>query len=85
MVAAIMLEFTLRINAKCIVEILLKDGKRTQMNFAKIKNEKVLIYNCKNFRYHVPRSWLKPSGNLLVVFEESGGDPTWMTLVGRTA
>ena len=35
--------------------------------------------------YHVPRSWLKPSGNLLVVFEEWGGDPTWMTLVKRTA
>ncbi|XP_071726460.1 beta-galactosidase 8 [Rutidosis leptorrhynchoides] len=26
--------------------------------------------------YHVPRSWLKPSGNLLVLFEEMGGDPT---------
>jgi beta-galactosidase len=35
--------------------------------------------------YHVPRSWLKPSGNLLVVFEEWGGDPTWITLVKRTA
>ncbi|XAR73229.1 Beta-galactosidase [Bertholletia excelsa] len=28
--------------------------------------------------YHVRRSWLKPSGNLLVVFEELGGDPTWI-------
>ncbi|XP_010689565.2 beta-galactosidase 8 isoform X1 [Beta vulgaris subsp. vulgaris] len=26
--------------------------------------------------YHVPRSWVKPSGNVLVVFEEIGGDPT---------
>lgn len=26
--------------------------------------------------YHVPRSWLKPSGNILVLFEEIGGDPT---------
>ncbi|GAU34773.1 hypothetical protein TSUD_205770, partial [Trifolium subterraneum] len=25
--------------------------------------------------YHVPRSWLSPSGNYLVVFEEWGGDP----------
>ncbi|KAK1322784.1 Beta-galactosidase 16 [Acorus calamus] len=25
--------------------------------------------------YHVPRSFLKPSGNLLVLFEEIGGDP----------
>ncbi|CAL5368849.1 unnamed protein product [Camellia sinensis] len=26
--------------------------------------------------YHVPRSWFKPSGNFLVIFEEKGGDPT---------
>ncbi|CAN1276249.1 Beta-galactosidase 3 [Linum perenne] len=26
--------------------------------------------------YHVPRSWFKPSNNVLVVFEETGGDPT---------
>ncbi|CAN1249634.1 Beta-galactosidase 8 [Linum perenne] len=26
--------------------------------------------------YHVPRSWLKSSGNTLVLFEENGGDPT---------
>ncbi|KAJ0478715.1 putative beta-galactosidase [Helianthus annuus] len=26
--------------------------------------------------YHVPRSWFKPSGNVLVMFEEKGGDPT---------
>ncbi|KAL7098178.1 hypothetical protein ACP275_09G001000 [Erythranthe tilingii] len=26
--------------------------------------------------YHVPRSWFKPSGNTLVIFEEKGGDPT---------
>ncbi|KAK6120348.1 hypothetical protein DH2020_045905 [Rehmannia glutinosa] len=35
--------------------------------------------------YHLPRSWLKPSGNLLVVFEEWGGDPTKISLVKRTA
>ncbi|XVF88753.1 hypothetical protein PTKIN_Ptkin19aG0076800 [Pterospermum kingtungense] len=34
--------------------------------------------------YHVPRSWLNPSGNLLVVFEEWGGDPSGITLVKRT-
>ncbi|KAH7279619.1 hypothetical protein KP509_37G026600 [Ceratopteris richardii] len=27
-------------------------------------------------RYHVPRSWLKDGKNLLVLFEEIGGDPT---------
>ncbi|CAH1435081.1 unnamed protein product [Lactuca virosa] len=26
--------------------------------------------------YHVPRSWLKSSGNVMVLFEEIGGDPT---------
>ncbi|BAT90603.1 hypothetical protein LR48_Vigan08g153200 [Vigna angularis] len=25
--------------------------------------------------YHVPRSWLRPQGNTLVLFEESGGNP----------
>ncbi|OMO67301.1 hypothetical protein CCACVL1_20626 [Corchorus capsularis] len=34
--------------------------------------------------YHVPRSWLNPSGNLLVVFEEWGGDPSGISLVKRT-
>ncbi|KAH9602020.1 hypothetical protein KSS87_003555, partial [Heliosperma pusillum] len=27
-------------------------------------------------RYHIPRAWFKPSGNVLVIFEERGGDPT---------
>lgn len=27
-------------------------------------------------RYHIPRSWFKPSENVLVIFEEKGGDPT---------
>ncbi|XP_020572705.1 beta-galactosidase 16-like [Phalaenopsis equestris] len=30
--------------------------------------------------YHVPRSFLKPSGNLLVLFEEMGGNPSAITL-----
>ncbi|XP_017983039.1 PREDICTED: beta-galactosidase [Theobroma cacao] len=34
--------------------------------------------------YHVPRSWLNPSGNLMVVFEEWGGDPSGISLVKRT-
>ena len=36
-----------------------------------------------NFRYHVPHSWLSPTGNLLVVFEESGGNPAGISLVER--
>jgi hypothetical protein len=35
-------------------------------------------------RYHVPRSWLNPTGNLMVVFEEWGGDPTGISLVKRS-
>ncbi|KAG0493896.1 hypothetical protein HPP92_004890 [Vanilla planifolia] len=34
--------------------------------------------------YHVPRSWLKQTGNLLVVFEEWGGDPTKISMVKKT-
>lgn len=33
--------------------------------------------------YHVPRAWLKPTNNLLMLFEELGGDPTKITLVKR--
>jgi hypothetical protein len=36
------------------------------------------------FRYHVPRPWLNPTGNLLVIFEETGGDPTRISMVKRT-
>lgn len=36
------------------------------------------------FRYHVPRSWLKPMQNLLVIFEELGGDPSRISLVKRS-
>ncbi|KAL5563083.1 hypothetical protein UlMin_032830 [Ulmus minor] len=34
--------------------------------------------------YHVPRSWLKPSKNLMVVFEEIGGDVSKIALVKRS-
>ncbi|KAB1203774.1 Beta-galactosidase 3 [Morella rubra] len=33
--------------------------------------------------YHVPRSWLKPRRNLLVVFEELGGDASKISIVQR--
>eukprot|EP00249_Psilotum_nudum_P027019 c34249_g1_i1 orf=587-3136(-) len=33
--------------------------------------------------YHVPRSWLKPRDNLLVLFEEQGGDPSGISVVVR--
>ncbi|CAH8348583.1 unnamed protein product [Eruca vesicaria subsp. sativa] len=34
--------------------------------------------------YHVPRSWLKPRGNLLVLFEELGGDVSKVSVVKRS-
>ncbi|KAL2899535.1 Beta-galactosidase [Bienertia sinuspersici] len=39
--------------------------------------------NCSYAGYHVPRSWLKPAGNLMVVFEEMGGDPNMISLMKK--
>lgn len=33
--------------------------------------------------YHVPRSWLQPGSNTLVLFEEQGGDPTQISFATR--
>ena len=33
--------------------------------------------------YHVPRQWLKPSGNTLVLFEEMEGDPIQISFATR--
>lgn len=35
-------------------------------------------------RYHVPRSWLQPTRNLLVIFEELGGDASKISLVKQS-
>ncbi|OWM76547.1 hypothetical protein CDL15_Pgr005511 [Punica granatum] len=48
--------------------------------------EKKCLSNCGEASqrwYHVPRSWLNPTANLLVVFEEWGGDPNGISLVRR--
>nr|ACC60981.1 beta-galactosidase 1 precursor [Petunia x hybrida] len=55
-------------------------------NYAGPFNEKKCLSNCGDASqrwYHVPRSWLHPTGNLLVVFEEWGGDPNGISLVKR--
>lgn len=44
----------------------------------------MLFFPICNFRYHVPRSWLKPSKNLLIIFEEIGGDVSKIALVKRS-
>ncbi|KAK6911894.1 Glycoside hydrolase 35, catalytic domain [Dillenia turbinata] len=55
-------------------------------NYAGTFNEKKCQTNCGDASqrwYHVPRSWLYPTGNLLVVFEELGGNPFGISLVKR--
>ncbi|XP_061371069.1 beta-galactosidase 1-like isoform X3 [Gastrolobium bilobum] len=55
-------------------------------DYAGTYNENKCRSNCGEASqrwYHVPHSWLKPSGNLLVVFEELGGDPNGIFLVRR--
>ncbi|KAL0380498.1 UNVERIFIED_CONTAM: Beta-galactosidase [Sesamum angustifolium] len=52
-------------------------------NYAGWFNEKKCLSNCGQASqrwYHVPRSWLRPTGNLLVVFEEWGGNPYGISL-----
>ncbi|XP_058227609.1 beta-galactosidase [Rhododendron vialii] len=55
-------------------------------NYAGWFNEKKCLSKCGEASqrwYHVPRSWLYPTGNLLVVFEELGGNPYGISLVKR--
>lgn len=73
-------------NAELIAASLLRDGEKIFIllicdAFA-LSSTKFMV-ELLFFRYHIPRSWLTPTGNLLVVFEEWGGDPTWMSLVER--
>ncbi|XP_019150893.1 PREDICTED: beta-galactosidase-like [Ipomoea nil] len=59
----------------------------SECNYAGTYNQKKCQLNCgqpSQRWYHVPRSWLKPSGNFLVVFEEWGGDPDRISMVRRT-
>lgn len=43
-----------------------------------------LVFLLRSSRYHVPRSWLKPTNNLLVLFEELGGDASKISLLRRS-
>ncbi|KAK1358396.1 Beta-galactosidase [Heracleum sosnowskyi] len=61
-------------------------GTCSQCSYAGWFNEKKCQSNCGEASqrwYHVPRSWLKPTGNLLVLFEELGGNPYGITLAKR--
>ena len=64
----------------------MKHSERASVdNFSSLieNNFDVWLTKTYNFRYHVPRSWLKPTGNLMVVFEEWGGDPNLVSLMKR--
>lgn len=56
----------------------------SSMNLSLYLNTSKLFISRILFRYHVPRSWLKPTKNLLVVFEELGGDVSKISLVRRS-
>ncbi|XP_061374609.1 beta-galactosidase 1 isoform X1 [Gastrolobium bilobum] len=61
-------------------------GSCDYCDYAGSYNEKKCTSNCGEASqrwYHVPHSWLKPTGNLLVLFEELGGDPNGIFLVRR--
>uniref|UniRef100_A0A0D3GI21 Beta-galactosidase n=1 Tax=Oryza barthii TaxID=65489 RepID=A0A0D3GI21_9ORYZ len=56
-------------------------------SYAGTYSEKKCQANCGDASqrwYHVPRSWLNPNGNLVVLLEEFGGDLSGVTLMTRT-
>ncbi|XVE59812.1 hypothetical protein DITRI_Ditri05aG0076900 [Diplodiscus trichospermus] len=58
------------------------NGCTQSCNYRGPYNSNKCLKNCgkpSQQLYHVPRSWLQPSGNILVLFEEIGGDPTQLT------
>ncbi|XP_059626762.1 beta-galactosidase 8 [Cornus florida] len=61
-------------------------GCTNSCNFRGPYNSNKCLENCgkpSQAHYHVPRSWLQPSGNTLVLFEEMGGDPTQISFATR--
>ncbi|KAE8715112.1 Beta-galactosidase [Hibiscus syriacus] len=71
---------------KCSVGFRYEKYGKSVCNYAGYYDENKCRTNCGEASqrwYHVPRSWLNPTGNLLVVFEVWGGDPNWISLVWR--
>ncbi|XP_056167796.1 beta-galactosidase isoform X2 [Syzygium oleosum] len=61
-------------------------GNCNSCNYTGTFDETKCLSNCGEASqrwYHIPRSWLYPTGNLLVVFEEWGGDPNGISMVQR--
>ncbi|KAJ4708641.1 Beta-galactosidase [Melia azedarach] len=62
-------------------------GNCVPCNYIGFINETKCLSNCgkpSQTWYHLPRAWLKPTQNHLVVFEEWGGDPAGISLVRIT-
>ncbi|KAK9155177.1 hypothetical protein Sjap_002657 [Stephania japonica] len=60
-----------------------KDGCQETCDYRGAYNENKCAKNCGKLTqkwYHVPRSWLKSSDNLLVIFEETGGNPLGISM-----
>lgn len=81
---------TMKRSVKPTVVTLLRDGRHSIKvsfydNIVVLFTRKALINLMSwSVRYHVPRSWLSSTGNLLVIFEEWGGDPTGISMVKRS-
>lgn len=91
-VPVIILVHITRRNARVTVARRLRDGRQQKLKmnsslyFYSSSGQTLinyLLFDHCSIRYHVPRSWLNPTGNLLVVFEEWGGDPNGIHLVRR--
>lgn len=79
-------EHTTRRNAKLTAASPLRNGK-WPFNVDKWMQLLIIAHETDVLviiRYHVPRSWLNPTGNLLVVFEEWGGDAAGIAMVKRS-
>ncbi|KAH0744710.1 hypothetical protein KY290_032703, partial [Solanum tuberosum] len=62
-------------------------GDCGECNYAGLYSESKCQTNCEQPSqrwYHVPRSWLKPRRNLLVMFEEWGGEPEGISMAKRS-
>uniref|UniRef100_A0A803LZE1 Beta-galactosidase n=1 Tax=Chenopodium quinoa TaxID=63459 RepID=A0A803LZE1_CHEQI len=63
-----------------------QDGCQSYCDYRGNYDSSKCATNCGNptqVRYHVPRSWLQESNNLLVVFEETGGNPFEISLTSH--
>lgn len=61
-----------------------KTGCPSSCNYRGAYDENKCTTNCgmpTQSWYHIPRDWLQPSNNLLVIFEETGGNPLKISLM----